>query len=309
MQKEALDENAKTGYKTSFSCINKNLEDIRPYMYLAGGCANTGKSVLLQKLGLDIAELNNCYVKYYSLDDDRQTTINRLIAMKFRMPINAVRYPLKYFRDQKEMLDKWNKAYNWIQSISNRFSVADLNTIGSTDIDDIVKDINITLEQIKVISDREQKQIGLTVIVDNFHDLGSRNFNSSNNENSRYQDCILKLNEVNTKHQIPILMSAEFKKANKISRPTMDLIRESVVTQYKTDCVMLCYNEVGMGFHSPSVYFERSGFKEPCPILEIKIAKSKVSSYKGTMFFKFFTEQSRIEECSEAECQQFIMNM
>ena len=309
MQEEALDENAKTGYKTSFACINKNLEDIRPYMYLCAGTSNTGKTTVAQKFALDIAELNDCYVKYYSLDDDRGMIINRFLAMKFRMPINSIRYPLKYFKDQKEMLDKWYKAYNWIQSISNRLCVADINTLGSQDINYIVKDIEDTLEQVKIISDREEKQIGLTVIIDNFHDIGSKSGRSSDNENQRYQDCILKLNEVNTRYQIPIIMTGELKKSNKIGRPKLDDIRESVVTQFKTDCIMLAYNEVGMGFHSPSVYFERSGFKTPQPVISLDFRKNKTSSYKGTMFFKFFTEQSRIEECTEQECQNFILNM
>ena len=59
---------------------------------------------------------------------------------------------------------------------------------------------------------------------------------------------------------------------------------------------MLCYNEVGLRGESAQVFWEQDGINEKRPLLEVKVGKNKLSSYKKRMFFEFVPEMSYLRE-------------
>lgn len=69
---------------------------------------------------------------------------------------------------------------------------------------------------------------------------------------------------------------------------------------------MLVYNEAHYKGESAEVYFERSGFKEKQPVLELHFAKNKISSFKGRLFFEFFPEMALIHESSEKASKAYL---
>lgn len=79
------------------------------------------------------------------------------------------------------------------------------------------------------------------------------------------------------------------------------VLHNTVDLLYDADCIILLHNEVHrVGELESKIYFQDlDGQKKP--ILECDICKNKTSAFKGHIFFRFYPDISRVQECSSME--------
>ena len=269
-------------------------------LYLVAGAPNTGKSAEMMNIIHDLVSYpaNDMFGLYFSLDDSLMETIPRVIAMTEKVAIDVIRKPVKY-EDQEVLLEKrdigWNKLYSTAANISF-FDNGECPYI--EDIEQKIKEYKIMLAE----ADRPNAKF--IIVIDAFDDLASRDqkFNSENEKSiftSKWAKDIVKA------YDCLVFCTKHLRKINGFRRPTQDDLKDSGTIVYEANCVMLCYNEVGLKEEKADVYYERDGFPTKQPIVEVHFAKNKLSSFKGRVFTKFIPDFSNVEECSVEESRQF----
>lgn len=299
----AIDEFEQRAYKqnllsftSGFPGLDHALEGIQPGFHILAGDSNVGKSAFMIQLGWQLALNNNVYVIHYSLDDPAFETIARVIASMSRVPINAVKNPKK-FENNPNVLKRREAGIKKLREMSDRYKIRDATFTQYIEV------IEEDIRKHKIMLEEEGKGKKLIVIIDNFHDLDTQKKYS---EGSKFDVIAQIVSDMATKYQIPILCTAEFRKINSYRRPTIDDIRENVKIKYEAKSIMLAYNEVSLKQEGAVIYFEREGTTTKQPILEIKIAKNKYSSYKGTIFFEFYPEIAYFIQVDDERARRYM---
>jgi len=123
-QEKAQDEQTSDllGYRlNSFNTIEKNLDGIQEGLYLVGGYSNVGKTNFLINLFLDVVESNNNVdAVFFSLDDTRKIIINRLVALKSGLEINAIQKPSSLKESDKA---ERKKTYQYFKNLKVRLNI------------------------------------------------------------------------------------------------------------------------------------------------------------------------------------------
>lgn len=90
------------GLDWGFDSLNKAFEGLNTGVHLIGGQSNIGKSSFMLQLAWQISQSNQvvtkerprkAFVLYFSLDDNNNELLPRLVAIDQRIPINVVRFP------------------------------------------------------------------------------------------------------------------------------------------------------------------------------------------------------------------------
>lgn len=302
---ETMDEYCKNkgslgGLSWGMQSFNKAFDGLQPGLILIAGAPNTGKSALCLQAGWKIAQANKeptpetpykAYVLYFSLDDNTNELLPRLIAMDKQIEINIVKAPTKYQQETAKIQRRTQGVENLKNSL-DMFKIID-STKG-TSIEYISSEIDRHYNALK----QENENYKLVVMIDNFHDITTTHAKGSD-DNAKFDYICDSLSGLCTQYDIPIICTAEFRKLNGARRPTMDDIRSTTKIGYEAKAILLCYNEVGLKGSEASIYWNMTGIDTPDykrPVLETKIGKNKYSSDKGRMFFEFRPEMSHLTE-------------
>lgn len=239
------------------------------------------------------------FVLYFSLDDNNNELLPRLVAIDQRIPINVVRYPKKY-KDNATYMEKRAKGVQKLRENADYINMQDVNN--GSDIEYIEE----TMEKYHVELQKEDPTYQLVVFIDNFHDItiGDEKLRGKTG-GEKYDHIADQLTKIATKYDCPIVCTAEFRKLNGNRRPGVDDIRESVKILYEAKAVMLCYNEVSIRGQQATVHWMRADNPNKQPVYEVHIGKNKFSSFKGRAFFEFIPEMAFCREVSEAGAQRY----
>ncbi len=283
------------GLDTGFPQMTEALEGLQSGLTLIAGAPNTGKSALTMQLALQIAQRNdNTYCIYHSLDDNMREMLPRAVATLQRLPINAVKFPARYqARGETNILTRRKAGLNQLVSLASRFGIRDESYDGNGAA---IESIEKSVKDIKFHAPDKQ----IVLFIDNFHDLMSINMSAGDADNSKFNYLAGEISRLATQYDLPIVCTAEFRKLNGYRRPTVDDVRETVKIGYESKAILLCYNEVGLKGEASSIAFDRPDKQGKQPILEVKYGKNKYSSFKGRLFYNFYTEQSYLQEVPPA---------
>jgi replicative DNA helicase len=297
------------GLDWGFDSLNKAFEGLNTGVHLVAGQSNIGKSSFLLQLAWQIAQSNRvvtekrprkAFVLYFSLDDNNNELLPRLVAIDQRIPINVVRFPKKY-QDNATYMQKRSLGVEKLRDAADYINMMDVN-MGS-DIEYIEK----TMEEYHVELQKIDPSYQLVVCIDNFHDvtIGDEKLKGKTG-GEKYDHIADALTKIATKYDTPILCTAEFRKLNGNRRPTVEDIRDSVKILYESKAVMLCYNEVSIRGQQATVNWMRSDNPNKQPVYEVDVGKNKFSSFKGRMFFEFIPEMAYCREVPEAGVQRYM---
>lgn len=301
MDEYALNRGKLGGFDTGYELLNEAIEGLNTGLHLIAGQSNVGKSALCLHMAWNVAQKNKAvtkdrpykaFVLYFSLDDNANTLLPRIVSIDQRVPINAVRFPAKYEQFTNLMTRRKKGVENLLSSV-DCFKMLDA-TKGDTIefIEDEIRRHTLALKEI----DETYK---LVVFIDNFHDIGVRDMSFSS-DTAKFDFLPQELSRICTTYDIPIVCTAEFRKLNGNKRPTVDDIKEATKIGYEAQVIILCYNEVGLRGESASIFWvDPSKPTEKQPVLEAKIGKNKQGSYKGRIFFEFIAELSFLKEVSK----------
>ncbi len=148
----------------------------------------------------------------------------------------------------------------------------------------------------KAITKTENMQ--LVLFIDNFHKLSTEKHTQDTRQ--KFTELSEKIKRISNIYDAPVITTVELRKSEHI-RPVEDDIKETVDLVYDADCIMLLHNEIHrVGEVESKIYFnDAEGMRRP--ILECEIIKNKTSGFKGHLFFRFFTELNKVEECDDLE--------
>ncbi len=284
------------GLETGFPRLTECLEGLQPGISVVAGGPNVGKTALCAQLAVRIACNNdNTYCVYHTVDDSSKEVIPRFVAVLMGMPINAVKFPVKYGKRNPSIIGQREEGIRRLKAMSNKIGIHDQTYRGDgSNLENIRSSIEDLLFHLG-----DEKQ--LVVFVDNFHDLFAPDIYQRGDENTRYNYIIGELDKLSTVYDLPIICTAELRKhGNK--RPTMQDIRETYKTAYDVKLIIGLYNDMDIKgtktklFHRGNEIDKNTGEIERLPILEANFIKNKMSSFKGRLYYYFYPKLSGIEE-------------
>ena len=125
---------------TRFKDMAEKLRGIQKGLYIIGADTNAGKTALLSNLLLDLLETNEDLTGIFvSMDDPKETIINRLLAIQTGIDLEEVENR-QHKQDKQTKLDQ---AYKHLENLclQNRFYLMDSEDIES------IEDIGVEIEK------------------------------------------------------------------------------------------------------------------------------------------------------------------
>lgn len=289
------------GLKTGFKNIDNAFEQgIVPAFYIVAGDSNLGKTGFVSQMAYQMAQLNSdIFVMDFSLDDPLQDKLSRVIACDSKIIINSVKSPNNY-KHLPTMLVRRTNGILKLRKLVDRYVAYD------STFTTYVQEIEDEIKRMKILFDSLGVKKKLCVFIDNFHDLNIKGKDSWTDK-QKYEYLASWCAGIAIKYDIPLICTAEIKKANTSTfrRPILDDIREAGKIKFQAKAIMLVYNEVHYKGENTQVYYTRSNNPLKQPVFEVHVAKNKVSSYKGRLFFEFMPDISYFQESSEQATKHY----
>ncbi len=292
------------GLNAGWPILTQKLDGIQNGFYIIAGAENIGKTSFLLTLSSNLITFNKdkVFVLFFSIDDSIRKIIPKLVAAKCGMAINVISNP-KYriqkglnTKVSKRLLEERDRSINALKELSPSFAIKD-----ETDIR-MIEDMEKFIEIYKIIAGSKQ----LVVIVDSFHRTKSKRLKFDTR--AGYMDISDNIKGWSNRYNVPVICTAELtflKNPNR--RPTSEDLKEISDLKYDTDAIMLLYNEMHHKEGRAKIHFKDDNIMKP--IIEAKFAKNKTSGFKGTLFYKFFSDKALVEECSEEEMRIYKSRM
>jgi len=245
-----------------FPSLARNLDGLQSGLYIVGAETNIGKTAFMTNLFLNAIQSNE-HIKgiYFSFDDNKDTIINRFLAILTALDINQVQSPKSLSPALGTTL--MNIGYDCLKklALSNRLAIYDMN------------DVNNFEEVTNIIE--QNKNNNLIVCIDGIYNLSINTTTSSIREEN-----ILRANKLKILvdlYKIPLITSVEVRKKNNTQQtPTIDDIMETSKFGYNANVVFMLYPENFQEFK-----------EQNDPYLIINVEKNKLSAFKGVMRLRF----------------------
>jgi len=290
------------GLKTNHLMFDEQMDGLQVGLHMVGGRWNIGKSVFCLDLALKLIQDENNYVLYFSIDDPTIfKTIPRIIANLSGVNINLLVKPKHGINEnetigldqKKEMIDKSAKALILLKSYSNRFSLKDAK---------YGQDLFYILKKIRLCKQRalDQGNKNLIVFIDFLHMIKTK----GQQETEKLIEISKELKRAASIYECPIVTTVMGTKSGMESKNLKDdSIKGAVELQYMADAIYLLesdfYDDKGKMY-----FYDDDG--ESRPIISLNVSKNKLlSGFKGKIFYRFYGELMRYEECDEEEQLKF----
>lgn len=262
-------------------------------LQIFGGKANSGKTSFLVKLGYEIANHieNNATVIYLTIDDSAEQLLPKWICVaegSSTLEINQVKSP-NFWQESKgqfdDIISRRDAGYQRITNLirSGRLVIKDA-THGTS--------LSYCESLIKYYKEKYPDR-RIVFILDNFHKL--RDFEGMD-ERIKWKTASQQLKHLCVIHHITALCTMEYTKLQPGVKPTNDNIAETVQMEYDANLIAHLWN----GMHeygdkaTADMYHTTMGAYGPerRPIVEINIGKNKITSFKSSLYLKFFPASS-----------------
>ncbi len=303
-----------SGYEApNFPMWSEKLEGLTDGFYIITGFSNSGKSAYAMNLCYDYAmhESNHLYGIYYTLDDDKQSLISRVLAMMQNIPISVAAKPLRWQEKIDNGEDADGHIKEWlrlreegIQKLKDNSS--HILVVDSNDINCIEKLLNHAKMVKRYVQTRDENA-NVIVFIDSLMDIhiDSEHYREEKDKNARISQLIKRFSEVDL--QCPIFGTAHIRK-NTAKKAKISDLKESGRYEYDAKAVFIVHNDVSRNGQAAEVFYSTPNDSTKHPILEIQWSKNKASSFKERTYCAFFPDQSRAVEC-DAEQTQYYNNI
>ena len=303
-----------SGYMVqNFPVFNKRLEGMEEGLYVFAGESNSGKTAVVMNLIWQICTYaaNKLFGIYYSLDDNTNEVIPRLIAMNQEIPISVASKPQRYldFLEQTKnvldpaimeqrdavttYLDKRQIGLEELKAANKQLLVIDRERIHNLEeLLDHAKKVQLYVKSFNPDNN-------IIIAIDSLADLtvDSKKFNTDRERIDYISQAVKRAANIDLK--IPVLGTYHLRKLNHSGRPTLDDVKESGRLVYEASMVFLVFNDVSKNKEAASVFYSVEDNEYKQPIIELDWAKNKKSSYKGRTYHYFIPDYSKVIECEE----------
>jgi len=274
------------GYKLGdqFKGLMNKLDGVQPGLYLCGAISNVGKTSWLLNLCKSLTENNDgLQVLFFSIDDNFRKIYFRLLAIETIREINYVSNIGQSITYNKEISDEERKkelalmdeGKLKLDELLNRFTL--LDEVDGNSLEHIEQTIETVFEE----------NPKLVVVVDNFHKIRTPNVGAKEPRN-RFTLLSEEMKRITNRFDIPVLMTVELRKLNGNAPPTVDDLKDTVDLHYDSDIVFLLHSDAERNKDSIKfVDVVAEGKVYRSPIVDLIVAKNKLSGFKGTIEYVF----------------------
>jgi replicative DNA helicase len=255
-----------------FKTLANNIDGVQPGFYVIGAETNVGKTAFLCNLALDLLDSNSDLTGiYFSLDDNKDVILNRVLSIKTGIPLNQVQRPQKNDKHIRMLDDGYTYLFKLAED--KRLSVRD-----STEISDVA-DLELEIKR--------RMNRPLFVVIDGLYNLDVGGTGADmRKENIERANKLKTLADV---YRIPVICTGELRKKERSAgadrAPSIDDLMETGKFAYNANLVLLIYPETWEDYNTNDE-----------PILNLKYAKNKLSHVRTTGKIKFIRKTSQIEE-------------
>ncbi|MCX6133026.1 MAG: CHC2 zinc finger domain-containing protein [Ignavibacteriales bacterium] len=260
------------GYQlNTFSEVDSKLCGLQAGLYIAAADPNIGKTAFMVSLAIDVLKANpDVHSLFYTMDDSRDTIINRFLANRTDMAINSIRFK-PVGTPEEQMIDTaYKEMGQWASS-------------GRLDIKEISEWLTMSAIQNDIQSHPHRDK--LVVFIDGLYNVPmDENFRSLREENIQRANQVKQLVKL---FKIPVIATAEFRKqgreepaAGRGARTIHDIM-ETGKYGYNADLIWL------LSPKDPDKYAT-----EDEPIILMEFGKNKLESFRGRIELKFIRAKS-----------------
>lgn len=293
------------GWQTGFSILDHKLSGIpKPIGFddegnpiaIAGsiigiaGAPQHCKSTAIQNIALRLASNNDdIAILYWSLDDSRERTYERMISMMSGVPWRAVTRRDKPTAEQMVKIEETTtRIHSFIQE--GKLNVKD-HSNGST-----LPMLKRWIDQTKMSTDKP-----VLVILDSFHKIGSSSDEGSMTDFSITKKHSQEIKKLAQTHKVTVMCSLEMNKGQSIgSEPNLQHITETRKIEYDFDIIALVYNRYYDMDGKTDDYIEDPQTNRVMPMIKFNIKKSKDGG-SGPVWFSLNTSTFAIDFYSTEE--------
>ena len=259
-------------FLNAFPDIYKQLNGLQNGLYIIGAYPNVGKTAFMTSLCIDVLKSNDeAAVLFFTMDDSRDTIVNRFLAGEVRININDVQGG----QSDPLLKAKLDTAYDWYEAKAKekKFDIKEISEA-------------LTIDAIEHTIRTHPLKENLIVFIDGVYNVPMEGqFGTLREENIERAN---RIKEFSKFFHIPLIVTAELrKKSNEESKnkvPTMHDLMESGKYGYNADVVWLLYPQ------DESLYRIQDQ-----PTIVAAFEKNKLSSYRENMLFTFTRAQSLVE--------------
>ena len=280
-----------------------------------GGGANTGKTALMSNLALSLARLEGFeeeespLIIFHTIDDTVRQFTTRLVCQfaherMANITLNMIKRPNAY--TQTRIINEARRyGYQKLKELiaSNRLIVRGGEEGGGASLS-FAKDM---ISYYKKLYPHKKVQYFL----DNFHRL--RDFSHISDERVRFKKLSTATKDIAKEHEMPIWATMEYSKSGTWEgRPTNNSISESIAMEYDANLICHVYNDLHVKREDAEIYFKRTdenGVEYKAPRIELIFGKNKINEYKGTLYFDFYSEQSRFQAVPRSVVNEDIQRL
>lgn len=274
-----------------------------------GGGANCGKTAMMSDLAMQLARCpeefeQDYFVMFHTIDDTVKQFTNRLICKvaveRYKdITLNMIAKPNK-FQQARIINEARNYAYDIVTGLvrNQKLLVRGGEEKGAATL--------AYAEEMVKYGKKVRPDATWVYFLDNFHRL--RDFQGAD-ERTRFKKLSNATKDLAKRHGLPIFATMEYNKTVGTGRPTNNSISESIAMEYDANLIMHLYNDMHVKNQlgeEPDIFFQRTdsnGRFYKAPRIEAIIGKNKLNSFKGSLYFDFYADQSRMVPVSAAEVQ------
>ena len=273
---------------------------------IVGGAANRGKTGWMANLAMRLVEHNrekDVMVLFQSIDDTIHQFSNRIVCLFAQriMPeitLNMIKNPNGFPRARAIHLAR-DKGYEQFTQLAadGRFIIRGGEQRGGNTI-------KFAHDWIKY-NKKKYPNRKIIYFLDNFHRL--RDFSGEKEERIRFKKLSNSIKDIAKIENIPIWCTVEYTKAAGITRPNNSDISESVAMEYDANFMMHIYNELHAMRENALKYFESPDSKGQMikmPTIEGIVGKNKITEFKSSLFWDFYTDQSKYLQVSHRTIEE-----
>ena len=139
----------------------------------------------------------------------------------------------------------------------------------------------------------------IVYFLDNFHRL--KDFGGEKDERIKFKKLSGAAKDLAKRYEIPIWATMEYNKSVGVERPTNNSISESIAMEYDANLIVHLFNDMHVKNQmnkEPDTFFWRvndKGQRYMAPRIEAIFGKNKLNSFKSSLFFDFYPDQSRMQ--------------
>lgn len=285
---------ARGGLVSGFPLFDEAIEGgVQTGLYLIAAQPNVGKSAWMLQLGQNIADLNeNAHVAYHSLDDSANELTPRYIACKQQITISQAKNPARYM-DNPEVMEKRNEGIKHLYRNASKFSLWDSTEGTSVEvIEKRIQDLKMSFPDKKLV-----------IMIDSIYDLTVES--KQLQDKALYEFVAKTVKQWCVTYDVAIFCTAHLRKLGGNRRPLTEDLKENNRLEYEANFIALLYNEVGIKEEGAQVYWLNEEDEEKMPVIEMKVGKNKLGSFKGTRFYEFVPNMSFCMEASIESCRRY----